>query len=497
MGIPSIIKQFFSAKGGRSLLVKGNSGTGKTTFSLMCMEDMANINNSFYFTTRVSDEALYSHFEWLKKKEWHDRILDASRMLLKTILPPLEEKEDGKNELVEASKSFLQIIYGDISSSPVRIEKKMLRALNEECEIPELQSLYYRVETSFPKETFVVLDSLNGLSERYGVPMSRILTVLQKDLVECTHINLLAVVEEGEAHHLDYIADGVVTFRKVMHEGRRYRVMLVEKLRGVEISKPAQVFTLAEGRFNHIPAFPEREIPPRILQDVEADGMYSTGIPELDSILGGGFPRGSNVLVEFISHVPHSLLRYLTETYLCSFLKVGRGVMVVPFTDMCPEDYVASAEKAVSSDAVAERLRIAEKVFFEKEQEYPYILPLTFEDAVRDYDNWRREMERLARVTGQPVLELIALETQEARLGVESYKIPLSLSSEIARREGHLTIRFAKPGLGPIVDRVSNYSNIHIKIGQIDGALVLYCEKPHSMMYGVIMEDRLRLVPLV
>ena len=69
--IPDCVREFLTARGGRSLIVKGASGTGKTTLSLQCIEDVGQLNTSFYITTRVSAEALYSQFSWLRDKEWN------------------------------------------------------------------------------------------------------------------------------------------------------------------------------------------------------------------------------------------------------------------------------------------------------------------------------------------------------------------------------------------------------------------------------------------
>ena len=51
--IPDVIRNFFGKIGGRSLLVKGNAGTGKTTFALQMLEELANPKRSFYLSTRV------------------------------------------------------------------------------------------------------------------------------------------------------------------------------------------------------------------------------------------------------------------------------------------------------------------------------------------------------------------------------------------------------------------------------------------------------------
>ena len=66
--IPSEIYRFFMNPGGHSLILRGNAGTGKTTFALQTIEDLAQIENSFYFSMRVSDHSLITQFPWLTEK---------------------------------------------------------------------------------------------------------------------------------------------------------------------------------------------------------------------------------------------------------------------------------------------------------------------------------------------------------------------------------------------------------------------------------------------
>ncbi|MCK5547916.1 MAG: hypothetical protein KAI64_02810, partial [Thermoplasmata archaeon] len=77
--IPKDTFNFFSRKGGRSMVVRGGTGTGKTTFVLQVLEEIAHPEKSFYLSTRVSDEALFKQFTWLRKEEMSKRIIDSGR----------------------------------------------------------------------------------------------------------------------------------------------------------------------------------------------------------------------------------------------------------------------------------------------------------------------------------------------------------------------------------------------------------------------------------
>ncbi len=86
-GIPPEVVTFLSGKGGRSLIVKGGAGTGKTTFGLELLERVGQPSRSYYLSTRIGDEALYRQFPWLKSTEMRTRVLDAAKLFLDAIGP--------------------------------------------------------------------------------------------------------------------------------------------------------------------------------------------------------------------------------------------------------------------------------------------------------------------------------------------------------------------------------------------------------------------------
>jgi hypothetical protein len=267
---------------------------------------------------------------------------------------------------------------------------------------------------------------------------------------------------------------------------------------------PKYLFTLDGGRFRFIPEFSVKPLEAGAKWDPidEEEGMFSTGSRDLDEMLGGGFPCGSNVLVDVVDNLPAEAHILVTSPLMANFMTKGRGVMVVPFHEMSTDEYVEMGSKYVKGAEAFRLLRVAEKIYFEKVQDKPHILTLAFEDATKDYEKWRREAEKLKSETEQPLLEIIALETQEARLGEEDYKSTLSLAAETARRGKDLIVRVSKPGLGSITQRVANHSNIHLKMRRLDGAVVIYGERPHTKIYAVDAQEslgmlKLNLVPIV
>src|SRR3989449_486526 len=115
-------------------------------------------------------------------------------------------------------------------------------------DLPELEAAYDFVDDRIPARSLVLIDSIDALAEHYGIPAGRLITVLQKDLVEGSKQNVLYVLESSGETRLDYLGDGVVSLASTDHQGRRLRVLTIEKLRGQQIQQHRYLYTLDGGR---------------------------------------------------------------------------------------------------------------------------------------------------------------------------------------------------------------------------------------------------------
>ncbi len=78
---PKELIRFLASPGGHSLIVRGMAGTGKTTLALQLIEELAQIQQSYYMSTRVSDQSLFNQFPWLLEKVQEGEILKARKKL--------------------------------------------------------------------------------------------------------------------------------------------------------------------------------------------------------------------------------------------------------------------------------------------------------------------------------------------------------------------------------------------------------------------------------
>ena len=231
--IPVEIVEFFSKEGGHSLIIKGEPGSGKTTLALEILDNFRDKKKVLYMSTRVKDEVLLNQFPWAK-----DTII----------------KEKIKKNVGKIDRRHLNMLEGLIEEGFVKeiVEIDDDEAILEVGELlPEMERIYDFSEENFG-EAMVCIDSIDGLSEKYGIPPERILYTIQKDLVETGAADVIFVMEETSTKGIDYLGDGIVT---LYHEPERKfwkRMMFIKKLRGAEIKRPTYLYSLTGGRFHAI-----------------------------------------------------------------------------------------------------------------------------------------------------------------------------------------------------------------------------------------------------
>jgi hypothetical protein len=318
------------------------------------------------------------------------------------------------------------------------------------------------------------------------------------------NVNLVMVGENGQSGELDYLVDGVIEMRRERWNGRILRTMHLTKTRGTEASHPEYLFTLHGGRFQYfepfvpkIPARPKRWKP---IDDTEA--RFSSGSEDLDRLLGGGFRKGTTFLLELGETVPDEALEQFVMQVGANFLAQKRAVLMVPPGGMDIDSIAQRGIRDVGEETFNPAVRLIEKGGGPVPRDKPYIVSLKFENPRQDFNDWLHIYKGLREKTGQPVLEVVGIDSQEARYGEEAYKELLAASSELTRKEGNLTMRITRPGMEGLTRRCANVSDVHMKMLELCGSVLVYLEKPRSGLFYMDTEAgggniRITLSPLV
>ncbi len=487
-GVPPEVIAFLSGKGGRSLIVKGGAGSGKTTFGLELLERVGQPNRSYYLSTRVGDEALYRQFPWLKATEMRTRVLDAAKLFLDAIQatgksrePELPEAEQRK---VRAGREVLGS-FGQERGPPTRVDRAHLQALLKRSPMPEVENVYNRIEKALPEKSLLVIDSLEGVTHKYGLEMEEFVMALQKDLVEGSSTDVVMILEKPEAGGIEYLVDGLISIQREELDERRVRHLRLEKLRATNIGRARYAVTLDGGRFEALGIAPNPGVGTtagnwKPIADPER--YYSTGIPDFDKLLGGGFRRGSFNAFEVDVNVGIDDCYMLFTPSFLNFLTQGRGIMAVLAAGDSPERLRETLVRHVPTNQFDTRVRISD--YTANETEDPYILPM----ARFGRDEAMRAMvtaeKAVAGPDRKPFMEYTAFDTFESLMGdqvaIRMYFQGVSRTKHV----GNLGIGLLKPGL-LVSSEILNMMDTYFRIINIDSAPCIYGIRPRTTIYAI------------
>lgn len=515
-GIPEELVNFFKGPGGHSLIVKGLAGTGKTTFALQLAEELDNVAKSHYISVRVSDESLYNQFPWLRKKLEETGKLKMVKGYAKTLSSNFVHRESATDVALEVrirtaqqllrsigealkdsskvDRSELQRLEGRIEMGEESVEEPF-GALGEGSvlddtiifdlgsDLPEIDLAYDMVEQALPDKTLVLIDSIDALSERYGVHASKLINTLQKDLVEHSNADVLYVLETGKDNRLDYLGDGVVSFVDEEYNGRRLRVLRIDKLRGTEIKQHKYIYTLKDGRLGTF-LFKREEQPSepkhwKVVKDISED-VVSTGNEELDQLVGG-IRKGSIIAIEVGGNVPGFYVDHIKTGLISNFTCQNRGVALMPSKRAPAETIEAEIIPYIGEDTFENNVRVYEATEFGSLEGSKNTIQLEGRDLANEM-KWNT-VEYNLQSANHPFMSLIAFDTLESTYDEDVIeKLTPHLTS--IRRNKDIFVGLLIP-TDESTDKLANVAHIHLKIENLDGSVVLFGEKPHTELFAL------------
>ena len=443
----------FFATGGRSVLVRGDPGTGKTSLVLQLLDyHSKNGFKSVYQSTRLSAKTLKSH-------QPHFEVVQGKY----GTVPRLEEQQIGFQD--SRRMDGVRAISG-------------LRQYLEQVSNP-----------------FVVLDSWEGLFfESHTLGVEEI-----SKLVEDYDARFVVVTERREQTDLDYLLDGVVVLRRKYHQGRVVREIELKKLRGVSIMQSRFLFTLDSGKFRYLPPFKQSSNgsgEDQVGAPVENKGkLYSTGSTSLDLLLGGGFRRGSINLLEAENDVPDEVKALFLRTLLSNFVNTGHNVLYIPFVGGSKEA-LSGMVPNLSEQTMARSITVLN--YDPSEAKKASSLQGDIK-ADQQLTNSRLE-EIQKRSPEKPVLIIQSQDAFEGLYGADAVSKILTESIALLKIRGNIRIQLATPGV-KLLPELRAFSDTDMCLEMIHGTPVLYTSKPLSVLHGVMRDSaatgKIGLVPIV
>ncbi|MEM2737917.1 MAG: ATPase domain-containing protein [Candidatus Bathyarchaeia archaeon] len=433
---------------GSTILVCGGAGTGKTVFSAQFLYKGAIIHgeNGVYVSFGESRETFMS--------------------FMKTFGFDFEKLE------AERKFAFLEMITGkkEIHSDLTKMILEKVSDLNAER---------------------LVIDPITAISHAYeGIIDARALihTALGKVVkeLECTTLMVSEVPAGNNSIGQgieEFVSDGVILLKRKLYNERLLREMEIVKLRGTRINYPTLTFTL-DGGFH---VFPPQTIFTSDLGKYEVvphDKNYSTGIRDLDKLVGESFVKGGFNLIEVDADVAFPLERLIAPT-VCNFLNQEHGAVLLPPQGLSAQACKKILEPHVDENIINENLRIVDfRVAGETLKVPTYVLPLRGAFIAEDMNRFWDAVTKLREKTQKPVLTIVGYDALEYTYGErEILKI---LGEDIARTRNleDLRINIARSTTG-ITSHLRALANVHLKICQINGATLVYGIKPRTQIHYI------------
>ena len=487
--VPTEIREFLEKEGGSSIFFEGASGTGKTTLALQLIEEIADMDKSFYLSTRVGDEALYNQFSWLEEKEMRTQIMDASKVFLETIYEEEEEEEEpeampaDERKKIEGAQEFLSSIRDE--GRPEEVDRTRLNQLEKD--IPSLERIYDRIDNILPERSLLVIDSIEGITHKYGIDKETFVMTLQKDLVENSNTNLIMVLEKASAPDLEYLAYGVVQLKRSQLESRDVREIMLKKLRAVEISQPGYLMSLKGGRFKCFEPYELGASGEKRWEPVDApDDKYSTGTEDLDELLDGGFEAGSYNVFEVQENVSNEEYLSVIRPIFLNFLAKDRGVMSVLEGGTHPENLKDDLTRFVSGDIFNRKFRIVDHLSTTTDK--PYKLALAGKNQSQYQEIYNETIRELRGDEAQGILDYTGLDTIEYMQGGEIAVKRLLNAVANTKNSNDLGIGILKPGLN-LSQEIMNMADNYFVLLSINKTPCIYGVKPKTGLYAIATDS--------
>jgi GvpD gas vesicle protein len=187
----------------------------------------------------------------------------------------------------------------------------------------------------------------------------------------------------------------------------------------------------------------------------DPEGRFSTGILDLDRLLGGGLPRGSTTLLTLDASVGIEDLDLVLFPMLLNMLYQSRGVVAVLPARDSPRGFRSRLTRHMTRRRFDSRVRVCDYVG--EDEGAPYVVSLR--PKAFDLDGRTRKAraaalakmvaaEKVAQGSGhKPFVELTAFEVFETLMGADEALKSYYFGLKRTRSLGNLGIGILGPGL--------------------------------------------------
>jgi GvpD gas vesicle protein len=312
-------------------------------------------------------------------------------------------------------------------------------------------------------------------------------------------ISVVIIMETEKHDHLNYLVDGIASLSQSEMEGRRTRLLELKKLRGFEVSTLRGLFTLDKGRFTLLPQGPDDDLS-RTQEPLTPiphnEKYYSTGVQDLDRVLGGGVERSTVLFIDVDSNVRPRWMRLLLNITRANFVNQGGACFILPTGGYSSENVAKALRPLVGEEAMKERVRIAAYNRNSSPKEWKVQLSGQLQEDVKTFaGTWASLAKNRAGTLVSVSLDRLAAEYGDG--------LALTALTEIGEelRDAEALQIWTSSIPSKVREDALRNADCHLKVQNEAGSLLIYGIKPFTQEYAVRAEfDRgypvIRLIPV-
>lgn len=434
----------------RVIYVTGNPGTGKTLLA-----------STFIYRGAKNHDEIGLYFSFSETKEVFYSDMKAFGFDFQSLE---ESKKFEYIELLTTSKLTTSTISEKIVAALIRLQPKRL-----------------------------VIDSFSSIAQAQDNPYKarQMMDTIFSKLISFTGCTTLVIGEQptGESGlgigSEEFVSDGVLNLKHTLP-----REMEIRKMRGTKIGRDDLLYTINMKGFQTLKtnlATPDR---PKKWKPISDSGnLLSTGSPDLDRVIGGGFPSGTYVVVEAESNVSLEEINLLSHGIAMNFISQGRGAVFSTTGEEAGDGIRNLLVPYLTDESVSQYLRVVEYNIVTARKSKPHEHLIT--NVSDDLGYQRRFSEvygNLKKTTGrQPIFHWVGYDTLAGNYAmIASEKVVHKIGSAIAKNRDakDLTIVLARPSLN-ILGTIVDIANWHLKLWKKNGVLLFQGIKPETRIYAI------------
>jgi hypothetical protein len=337
----------------------------------------------------------------------------------------------------------------------------------------------------------LVIDSYSVMAQALGGPYEgrQVLHNILGKIVRAMGCTTLVIGEQptGETRIGDgaeeFVADGVLNLKHTIP-----REVEILKMRGTKIGREVLMYTISKHGFEAVTSSWVHPRSPKMWKPIPDSGhLLSSGSPDMDRVIGGGFPRGSYVLLEVESNVAFEEFRVLSDGICLNFISQGRGVIVSATSGQARDGLGKAFEPYLGAGSVERYLEVVDYNITARKPGAPGMLVT---DVLDDQGYQGRVGEVYASLKeisgGKPLFHWVGYDTLASSFAVIPdekvvHQIGFNISENWNGKD--LTFVLARPSL-KIRDTISDIVNWHMKIWKKDGVVLIQGVKPETRVYA-------------